>query len=98
MMVVDNIYYNIGEEYNVEQFKKEILYEYKTKERIRLIFDLDGKNISMGPMKKLKKVFEEIGVEKLEETCILVDKKGFKLTLIKQFLKLVKTERPVKFV
>lgn len=96
-MVVDNVYYNIGEDYSIEQFKKEILEEYATKEKIRLIFDLDGKKISMGPMKKLKKVFEEIGVEKLEETCILAGNKGIKLTLIKQFLKLVKTKKPVKF-
>ena len=96
-MHIDNIYYNIGEEYNVEEFKKQMIVHYREKERVRLIFDLAGKNISMSPMKKLKKVFEEIGVEKLEETCIIV-KKGFKKTLIQQFLKLIKTERPVKFL
>ena len=96
-MHIDNIYYNIGEEYDINNFKKEMLKYYEERERVRLIFDLAGKSISMGPMKKLKKVFEEIGVKKLEETCIIV-KKGFKLLLVKQFLKLVKTERPVKFL
>ena len=96
-MHIDNIYYNIGDNYSPEQFKNEILGFYQTKERIRLIFDLRGQKISIGPMKKLKKVFEEIGVEKLEETCVLADK-SFKLSLIKNFLKIVKTERPVKFI
>ena len=96
-MHIDNIYYNIGDNYSVEKFKEEILKLYRERERIRLIFDLKGQNISMGPMKKLKKVFEEIGVSKLEETCILADK-SFKLTLVKTFLKMVKTQRPVRFL
>ena len=96
-MHIDNVYYNIGEEYNIEGFKQEILKHYEEKERIRLIFDLAGKNISMKPMRRLKKVFEEIGVGGLEETCIIV-KKGLKKTLVENFLKLVKTERPVIFL
>ena len=96
-MHIDNVYYNIGEENNADNFKEEMLQHYEEKERVRLIFDLAGRNISMGPMKKLKKVFEEIGVHKLEETCIIV-KKGLKKTIIQQFLKLVRTERPVKFL
>ena len=97
MSGVDNIYYNIGEDYDTEVFKQEILTLYQEREKIRLIFDLDGKNINMAAMKGLKKVFKEIGVSGLEETCIIV-KSGFKKTLIKNFLKIVKTERPVKFL
>ena len=97
MSGVDNIYYNIGEDYDTEVFKQEILTLYQEREKIRLIFDLDGQNINMAAMKGLKKVFKEIGVSGLEETCIIV-KPGFKKTLIKNFLKIVKTERPVKFL
>ena len=97
MVHVDNIYYNIGEEVNLLIFKEEILKLYSERERIRLIFDLEGKSINMGAMKNLKKIFKEIGVSGLEETCIIV-KDGFKKTLIRNFLKIVKTERPVKFL
>ena len=97
MVHIDNIYYNIGDDYEVSVFKQEILKYYEEKEKIRLIFDLDGKSVSMSSMKKIKKVFEEIGVDGLEETCIIA-KNGFKKTLIKNFLKIVKTERPVKFL
>ena len=97
MVHIDNIYYNIGEEVDLTVFKEEILKLYKERERIRLIFDLEGKNINMKKMKELKKIFTEIGVSGLEETCIIV-KSGFKKTLIRNFLKIVKTERPVKFL
>lgn len=97
MTGVDNIYYNIGEDYDTDVFKQEILKLYQEREKIRLIFDLDGQNINMTAMKKLKNVFKEIGVSGLEETCVIV-KSGFKKTLIKNFLKIVKTERPVKFL
>ena len=94
---VDNIYYNIGGDYDTNIFKQEILILYKEREKIRLIFDLDGQSINMTAMKNLKKVFKDIGVSGLEETCIIV-KNGFKKTLIKNFLKIIKTERPVKFL
>ena len=97
MTGVDNIYYNIGEDYDADVFKQEILKYYQEREKIRLIFDLEGQSINMSAMKKIKKVFKEIGVAGLEETCIIV-KSGFKKTLIKNFLKIVKTERPVKFL
>ena len=70
---------------------------YSKYDKIRMIYDLDGQNVSMSAMLKLKKVFEEIGVEHLDETCIIC-KDGIKKTLIKKFLKLVKTERPVRFL
>ena len=94
---IDNIYYNIGEEVDINTFKDEIINYYKEKERIRLIFDLDGKSVSISAMKKIKKVFEDVGVSGLQETCIIA-KNGFKKTLIKKFLKIVKTQRPVKFL
>lgn len=97
MTGVDNIYYNIGENYDADVFKQEILKLYQEREKIRLIFDLDGQSINIAAMKKIKKVFKEIGVSGLEETCIIV-KPGFKKTLIKNFLKIVKTEKPVKFL
>ena len=94
---VENMYFNIGGDYNTETLKKEILEGYSKYEKIRMIYDLNDKNVSMKAMLKLKKVFEEIGVEHLEETCIIC-KDGIKKTLIKNFLKLVKTERPVRFI
>ena len=97
MTQVDNIYYNIGEDVNLLDFKQEILNLYSEREKIRLIFDLEGKSINMKAMKDLKKIFNEIGVSGLEETCIIV-KSGIKKTLIRNFLKIVKTERPVKFL
>jgi len=97
MTEIENLYFNIGEECDIALLKKEVLLAYSKYEKIRMIYDLDGKNVSMKAMLQLKKVFEDIGVEKLEETCI-VCKDGFKKTLIKNFLKLVKTERPVRFV
>ena len=42
MTGVDNIYYNIGEDYDADVFKQEILKYYQEREKIRLIFDLDG--------------------------------------------------------
>ena len=97
MVEVENIYYNIGEDYNPTDFKKEILEAYSKYDKIRLIFDLEGKKINIKSMSKLKKIFEEIGVEKLEETCIIA-RDGFKKTLIKNFLKIVKTKKPVNFI
>jgi len=94
---VENLYFNIGSEYSTEQLKEEVLTAYAKYEKIRMIYDLNDKNVSMTAMLKLKKVFEEIGVEHLEETCIIC-KDGIKKTLIKKFLSLVKTERPVKFI
>ena len=94
---VENMYFNIGEEYSTEKLKGEILEAYSKYDKIRMIYDLDNQNVSMKAMMNLKKVFEEIGVEHLEETCI-VCKDGIKKTLIKNFLKLVKTERPVRFI
>lgn len=94
---VENMYFNIGSEYSTEQLKQEVLDAYTKYDKIRMIYDLNDKNISMSAMLKLKKVFEEIGVEHLEETCIIC-KDGIKKTLIKKFLKLVKTERPVRFL
>ena len=94
---VENMYFNIGEEYSTELLKEEVLAAYCKYDKIRMIYDLNGKNISMSGMLKLKKVFEEIGVDHLEETCIIC-KDGIKKTLIKNFLKLIKTERPVKFI
>ena len=94
---VENLYFNIGAEYSTEELKEEVLAAYAKYDKIRMIYDLNGKNVSMSAMLKLKKVFEEIGVEHLEETCIIC-KDGIKKTLIKKFLTLVKTERPVKFL
>ena len=94
---VENMYFNIGSDYSTEQLKEEVLAAYSKYDKIRMIYDLDGQNVSMSAMLKLKKVFEEIGVEHLEETCI-VCKDGIKKTLIKKFLTLVKTERPVRFL
>lgn len=94
---VFNLYFNIGENYDIALLEKEILKAYEENDRVRMIYDLTNKSVSMSAMLKLKKLFEKIGVEHLEETCIIC-KDGLKKTLIKKFLKLVKTERPVKFL
>lgn len=96
-MHIDNVYYNIDKNYDSEKFKNDIKEYYDTRERIRLIMDLEGKDISFDAFKKLKKVFDELGVEKLEETIVLC-KDGFKKTLIKKFISIIPTKRPVKFV
>ena len=88
---------NKEEAMNKETLKKELIQAYADNERIRTIFDLANKKINFGAMKKIKKIFDEIGVEKLEETCI-VCKEKFKVAIVKNFLKFVKTQRPVKFL
>ena len=98
MADVKNIYFNVGEDYPPEKVREKIIFAYNTYPKIRMIFDLDNVNISgITAMKKIKKIFEELGVQKLVETCV-VAKDGFKLMLVKQFLRLVKTERPVRFL
>ena len=95
---IKNIYFNIDENYPPEELKEKVLYAYEHYPKVRMIFDLDGVKVSnIGCMKKVKKVFEEIGVEKLVETCVY-SKEKYKLMLVKQFLKLVKTERPVRYL
>lgn len=93
----ETLYFNIGQDHDPEDFKNTVLTAYQEHESIRIIFDLEGKSVNMSAMKKIKKIFEEIGVEKLEETCIIC-KDGIKKTLIKNFLKLVKTKKPVRFI
>ena len=70
---------------------------HQNEKRKAVIFDLDGKRITFDAMRKVKKIFDEIGVDGLEETCIIVKEK-FKKMLIQKFLKLIKTKRPVKFL
>ena len=99
MVHIDNIYFNVGEE-DYEMFRNTIekCYSDENIERMRLIMDLEGKSVSLSSFRKLKKVFDELGVEKLEETCVMCDD-GFKKTLIKKFLKMFTTgkfpKRPV---
>ena len=93
---IDNIYFNISED-DYEFFRDSIAKCYLERERIRMIIDLEGKEVSLRAFKKIKKVFDDLGVEKLEETCVLC-KDGIKKTLIKQFIKLIPTKRPVKFL
>jgi hypothetical protein len=95
---VKNIYFNIGENYPVEKVREKILFGYENYSKVRMIFDLDGVSITnMSSMKKVKKIFEELGVEKLLETCI-VSKEGVKTWIVKKFLSMQKTERPVRFL
>lgn len=98
MTDIKNIYFNIDENYNPEDLKKKVLAAYAKYPKIRMIFDLDNVRITgMGAMRKVKKVFEQIGVKKLVETCIYSNQ-TFKIMLVKQFLTRVKTERPVRFL
>ncbi len=94
---IEDIYFNIGSDCDTNALRLDILKAYNDYERIRMIYDLNDKKVSFDAMKKIKRIFDDIGVEKLEETCIIC-KDGFKKTLIKNFLKLVKTKRPVRFI
>lgn len=96
MVKIDNIYFNIDEN-DYQLFRDTIEKCYKERERIRMIMDLEGKEVSFHAFKKIKKVFDELGVDKLEETCVLC-KDGFKKKLIKNFISLIPTKRPVKFL
>jgi hypothetical protein len=96
MVKIDNIYFNISED-DYQLFRDTIDECYKDRERIRMIMDLEGKEVSLRAFKKIKKVFDDLGVEKLEETCVLC-KDGIKKNLIKRFIKLIPTKRPVKFL
>jgi hypothetical protein len=97
MTDIKNLYFKIDSEYPPEELKKRIVKAYDENEKIRMIFDLDDVTVKMDAMKKVKRIFEEVGVEKLVETCIC-SKEKFKMMLVKQFLRLVKTERPVRFL
>jgi hypothetical protein len=102
MVKIDNIYFNVGEE-DYQIFRDTVEKCYKDRERVRLIMDLEGKKVKLSSFMKLKKVFDELGVEKLEETCVLCDD-GWKKTIIKSFMGAMKKvnenfpKRPVKFL
>ena len=97
MSEVINVYFNIGSDCDTNKLKEEILEAYSKHDKVRMIYDLQGKKVSFDAMMKIKRIFDDIGVDHLEETCI-ISKEGFKTTLIKNFLKLVKTKRPVRFI
>lgn len=96
MVKIDNIYFHISEE-DYQQFRDTIEECYQKRDKIRMIIDLEGKEVSLRAFKKIKKVFDDLGVEKLEETCVLC-KDGIKKKLIKGFIKMIPTKRDVKFL
>jgi len=101
MVKIFNAYFNFGGDYNLDNFEKDVTDVYYAHDKIRMIIDLDKKSISMsnlGDFKKLKRLFDEdnLGVENLEET-IVICKDGFKKTIIKKFIQMIPTKRPVKF-
>lgn len=97
-MYIENMYFNIDKNYDPNKLKQEILEGYEKYEKVRLIYDLNNKNVDKNAMLKIKKIFDDIGVEKLFETCIYGCKGSIKLSLIKTFLKFIKTKRPVRFL
>jgi hypothetical protein len=100
MTVIFNAYFSFKIGYNEDMFRNEIIKLYKDKEKIRLIIDLENRDIglsNLGDFKKIKKIFDDLGVEKLLET-IIICKDGIKKNIIKGFMKIVPTKRPVKFV
>ncbi len=98
MADIKNIYFKISEGYPVEKVRERIVYAYENYDKIRMVFDLNGVQLTgLGAMKKVKKIFEDLGVEKLVETCVISHEK-IKRGLVQQFLKLVKTEREVRFL
>lgn len=98
MSDIKNIYFKISEEYPVEKVRERIVDAYDKYDKIRMVFDLNGVQLTgLGAMGKVKKIFEELGVEKLVETCI-ISYDGFKRGLVQRFLDRVKTERTVRFL
>jgi hypothetical protein len=98
MTDIKNIYFNISEGYPVEKVREKIVYAYKNYDKVRMVFDLNGVNVTgLGAMKKVKKIFEELGVEKLVETCV-ISHDYYKRKLVKLFLSQEKTERDVRFI
>jgi hypothetical protein len=99
-MDIYNAYFNFKIGYEEEMFRSEISKLYNEKDKIRLIIDLENRDIGLNNIndfKKIKKVFDDLGIEKLEET-IIICKNGFKKKIIKGFMKIVPTKRPVKFI
>lgn len=93
-----NIYFNVGEDYSPDGLEKKVIAAYNAHDHIRMIFNLDKVNVtSIKPMLKVKKVFKRIGVKKLVETCVY-SSESRKLILVKTFLKMFDTERPVRFL
>lgn len=93
-----NIYFNVGEDYSPDDLEKKVVAAYEEHDHIRMVFNLDKVNVSsIKPMLKVKKVFERIGVKKLVETCVY-SSESRKLMLVKTFLKMMRTERPVRFL
>ena len=76
MSKIINIYFNISENYPVSKVRERIVYAYEHYDKIRMVFDLNRVSITgLGAMKKVKKIFEELGVEKLIETCVISHEK-----------------------
>lgn len=96
-MFINNIYFNIGCGFDSTKVRKEIVNAYTVHNRIRIIIDLAGAKVELGEMKRFKKIFDELGVDKLEETCVIC-KDPFKRKLINSFLKIIPTKRPVRFI
>lgn len=100
MVNVYNAYFNFSGSYNLENFEKDVEKVYNENEMIRMVIDLENRDISMSSLsdfKKLKNIFDDdnLGVEKLLET-IVICKDGIKKRLIQGFIKLIPTKRPVK--
>lgn len=96
-----NAYFYISPDYDINDFRKEMEIHYNNHKHVRLIMDLENRDInldSFNDFKKLKKVFEDddLGVENLIET-IVICKDGFKKRVIQRFIKLIPTKRPVSF-
>lgn len=96
--MVNNLFFNIKENYPIEKFREKIVDAYNKYDKIRMIFDLKGVKItSTMAMYKIKKVFKELGVEKLLETCIIPES-DFQARVVKGFLSSFETERDVRFL
>ena len=96
-----NAYFYISPDYDIDVFRNEMEKYYNDHKKVRLIMDLEDREInidSFGDFKRLKKVFDEddLGVENLIETIVLC-KNGFKKRVIQRFIKLIPTKREVYF-
>jgi len=101
MVYIFYAYFNFDKNYNIDNFRSQMDIYYHKYEKIKLIIDLEDREVGLSDLtkfKQLKRIFDDdqLGVEKLVDTNIIC-KNGFKKKIIKGFIKIIPTKRPVNF-